>query len=66
MSDQAVLRDPLSPPFDTKVAIAVRDDLVPVLYARGTGQSVPIGFKGVSTFLHFRSAARATSVASGA
>lgn len=29
MSDQAVLRDPLSPPFDTKVAIAVRDDLVP-------------------------------------
>src|SRR5438105_8609285 len=37
-----------------------KDDLLPVLYARNNGQTAPIGFKGVSTFMHFRSAARAS------
>jgi hypothetical protein len=37
-----------------------KDDLMPAVYARSNGQTVPIGFKGLSTFVHFRSVARAT------
>jgi len=37
-----------------------KDDLLPAIYARNSAQTVPIGFKGISTFVHFRSAARAS------